>query len=141
MQRTKLVAVLVVVGAFAAGAAIGVAGDRAFRAQDKLLLPSEPREFWNQVENEWGLSASQRKVMDSLMDAQHLKMVALYKPIRPSLDSINTVARDVSDSTLAQLRLVLTPDQQTKLDRLRDEMRRRDAERRARRDSDLAKIR
>ena len=140
MQRTKLVAALVVLGAFVAGAAIGVAGDRAFHARDRALLPSDPRTFWNEVKDEWGLTAAQRNVLDSLMDAQHVKIAAIYKPIRPSLDSMNASARAVSDSTLAQLRLVLTPDQQIKLDRLRDEMRRRDVERRAQRDSDLAKI-
>jgi Spy/CpxP family protein refolding chaperone len=75
------------------------------------------------------------------MDAQRRKISALYKPLRPTMDSVNAQARAVSDSTLAQLRLVLTPEQQKKLDAMRADMRRREAERRARRDEELAKIR
>jgi Spy/CpxP family protein refolding chaperone len=67
------------------------------------------------------------------MDAQHKKMSALYKPLRPTIDSVDVIARAISDSTQEQLRRVLTPDQQKKLDALRAEMRQRDAERRARR--------
>lgn len=139
MQRPKLVAGLIVLGTFLAGIAIGVAGDRAARASDRHA--SDSRSYWDRIGKEWGLSGSQRHVIDSLMDAQRRKITAIYGPLRPTVDSANARARLVSDSTQAQLRLVLTPEQRTKLDAMRAEVRRREAEHRARRDEDLAKIR
>ncbi|MDQ2889234.1 MAG: hypothetical protein M3R65_01595 [Gemmatimonadota bacterium] len=133
MQQTKLVAALVVMGAFVAGAAIGVAGDRALRPGARSGGPVDSRTFWDRTAADWGLTPAQRKVVDSLMDAQHTKMTALYLPLRPRMDSIDAIARQISDSTQNQLRLVLTPDQQLKLDALRAEMRKRDSARRARR--------
>lgn len=140
MQRPKLVAGLIVLGTFLAGAAIGVAGDRAMRASDRGHA-SDSRAYWDRIGKEWGLSPSQRHVIDSLMDAQRRKITAIYGPLRPTVDSANARARLVSDSTQAQLRLVLTPEQRTKLDAMREEVRRREAARRAHRDEDLAKIR
>lgn len=140
MQRPQLVAGLIVLGAFLAGAAIGVAGDRAVHASDRGHA-SDSRSYWDRIGKEWGLSTSQRHVIDSLMDAQRRKITAIYGPLRPTVDSANARARLVSDSTQAQLRLVLTPEQRTKLDAMREEVRRREAEHRARRDEDLAKIR
>jgi hypothetical protein len=67
------------------------------------------------------------------MDAQHKKMSALYKPLRPSIDSADALARVISDSTQDQLRRVLTADQQKKLDAMRAEMRKRDDDRRSHR--------
>lgn len=133
MQHTKLVAALVIIGAFVAGGAIGVAGDRALRPYTLSGGPVDSRTFWDRTATEWGLTPAQRTVVDSLMDAQRKKMSALYKPLRPMMDSVDALARVISDSTQDRLRLVLTPDQQKKLDAMRTEMRKRDAERHARR--------
>ena len=124
---------MVVIGAFVAGAAIGVAGDRAMRPSMLPGGPVDSRTFWNRTAADWGLSPAQRKVVDSLMDVQHRKMAALYRPLRPTMDSVDAIARKISDSTQDQLRLILTPEQQTKLDELRAEMRKRDSTRRAHR--------
>jgi Spy/CpxP family protein refolding chaperone len=133
MQQTKFAAALVIIGAFIAGGAIGVAADRALSPNSVAAGSDDSRTFWDRTATEWGLSSSQRTVVDSLMDVQRKKIWVLYKPLRPSLDSLDAIARTISDSTQDQLRLVLTPDQQKKLDALRAEMRKRDAERRARR--------
>jgi Spy/CpxP family protein refolding chaperone len=133
MQQTKLVAALVIIGTFIAGGAIGVAADRGLRPDVHAGGPIDSRTFWDRTATEWGLSAAQRTVVDSLMDAQRKKMSALYKPLRPTIDSVDALARVISDSTQDQLRRILTPDQQKKLDELRATMRQRDAERRARR--------
>jgi hypothetical protein len=135
MQQTKLVAALVVIGAFVAGGAIGVAGDRALRSSHRSDGPSDARSFWDRTATEWGLSQTQRKVVDSLMDAQHRKISALYKPLRPAIDSVDSLAGLVSDSTQKALRSILTPEQQVKLDSMRADMRRRDSVRRVRRKS------
>jgi Spy/CpxP family protein refolding chaperone len=133
MQQTKLVAALVIIGTFIAGGAIGVAADRALRPDVHTGGPIDSRTFWDRTATGWGLSTAQRTVVDSLMDAQRKKMSALYKPLRPTIDSVDAVARAISDSTQDQLRRVLTPEQQQKLDELRATMRKHDAERRARR--------
>lgn len=132
MQQSKLVAALVIIGAFIAGGAIGVAGDRALRP-DTHSGPVDSRTFWDRTATEWGLSPAQRTVVDSLMDAQRKKISAIYKPLRPTMDSVDALAHLVSDSTQDALRRVLNPEQQKKLDALRAEMRKHDAERRARR--------
>src|SRR6185312_6340028 len=132
MQQSKLVAGLVIIGAFIAGGAIGVAGDRALRP-DNASGPVDSHTFWNRTATEWGLTSAQRAVVDSLMDAQRKKISAIYKPLRPTLDSADALAHLVSDSTQDALRRVLNPEQQKKLDALRAEMRKHDAERRARR--------
>jgi Spy/CpxP family protein refolding chaperone len=133
MQQTKLVAALVVIGAFVAGGAIGVSADRALAPDSRTGGSVDSRTFWDRTATEWGLTPAQRKVVDSLMDEQHKKMWTLYQPLRPTLDSVDALARVISDSTQNHLRLVLNPEQQKKLDALRTEMRRRDAERRAHR--------
>ena len=133
MQQTKLVAALVIIGSFVAGGAIGVAGDRALRSDARNGSPMDPHTFWDRTATEWGLSTAQRQIVDSLMDAQHAKISALYKPLRPAIDSVDAVAGVISESTQAQVRFDLTPDQQKKLDAMRADMKKRDAERRARR--------
>lgn len=141
MQHPKLVAALVVLGAFVGGAAIGVAGDRAAHADEPGSHSTDSRTYWNRIGEEWGLTPPQRQVIDSLMDAQRRKISALYAPLRPAMDSVNERARAVTDSTQAQLRLVLTAEQRVKLDAMRADLRRRRDAHRARRDEDLAKIR
>ena len=111
MQQSKLVAALVIIGAFVAGGAIGVAGDRALRP-DNASGPVDSRTFWNRTATEWGLTSAQRAVVDSLMDAQRKKISAIYKPLRPTLDSADALAHLVSDSTQDALRRVLNPEQQ-----------------------------
>jgi hypothetical protein len=133
MQQTKLVAVLVVIGAFIAGGAIGVAADRSVRSNSRGGGPTDARTFWDRTASEWGLTTAQRHVVDSLMDAQHAKISALYKPLRPAIDSVDVLARVISDSTQAELRRTLTPDQQTKFDAMRADMKKRDSQRRGRR--------
>jgi len=140
MQRPQLVAALVVLGALVAGIALGVAGDRVACDSRHERAP-DSRTYWNRLGKEWGLSTSQRHVIDSLMDAQREKITAIYAPLHPSLDSASARARLVSDSTQEALRQILTPEQRQRLDAMRAEVRKREAEFRARRSEDLGKIR
>lgn len=141
MPQPKLLAALVVVGAFVGGAAIGVAGDRVAHAEERGSREVDSRTYWDRIGAEWKLTPPQRRVIDSLMDAQRKKISALYAPLRPAMDSVNERARAVTDSTQAQLRVVLTAEQRVKLDAMRADLKRRREERRARRDEDLAKLR
>jgi len=141
MQQSKIVAALVLAGTFAAGGAIGYAGDHLARAEAGDCRVLDSRDYWNRLGTEWGITPSQRRVIDSLMDAQRVRISALWAPLRPRMDSINAMARAVSDSTQAHLRQVLTPEQRVKLDQVRAEVRQREATYRAHRDEDLEKIR
>src|SRR4029077_18077222 len=76
------------------------------------------------------LTPAQQASVDSLIEQKHRQILALYKPVRPQLDSIAVQARVVSDSTHAQIKRLLNPDQQVKLDRLRAAARKELAERR-----------
>lgn len=140
MERPKLVAALVVLGTLIAGIALGVAGDRVVYDTRHERAP-DSRAYWNRLGKEWGLSADQRRVIDSLMDAQREKITAIYAPLHPSLDSAYERSRRVSDSTQEALRQILTPEQRAKLDAMRAEVRKREAEFRARRNEDLTRIR
>jgi Spy/CpxP family protein refolding chaperone len=75
------------------------------------------------------------------MDVQHRKIAALFLPVRPRMDSLSRLAQSISDTTQAELRVILTPEQREKMDAMRVEARRHAAERRACRDQEMAKIR
>jgi Spy/CpxP family protein refolding chaperone len=74
---------------------------------------------------ELGLTPAQRAGFDSIMDSRRKQMRELYKPIQPQLDSLMKVGHAIGDSTHEQLKRLLNPEQQAKLDRMREEMRRR----------------
>lgn len=141
MQRSKWLAALILGGAFVAGGVLGVATDRAMRVEHQECRPNEARAYWDRIGRDWKLTAAQRAVIDSLMDVQHREIAALYRPVRPHMDSLAARARAISDSTQARLRVILTPEQQRKMDEMRTEARRRMEARHACRDQEMAKIR
>ena len=89
-----------------------------------------PRGYRQKMAEELKLTPKQQASVDSLIEQKHRQIVALYKPVKPQLDSIAVLARVVSDSTHAQIKRLLNPDQQVKLDRMRAGARRDLAERR-----------
>ncbi len=116
MQRSKSYAMLSLIGAFLAGSALGYTADR-FMHRDRRIHSRE--EYRRHMAEELSLTPVQRKAMDSLMDERHRQIVALYKPYRPQLDSIATLARGVSNSAHEQIKKFLSPAQAVKLDELR----------------------
>jgi hypothetical protein len=76
------------------------------------------------------LTPQQQTSVDSLIEQKHRQIMALYKPLKPQLDSTAVLVRVVSDSTHAQIKRLLNPDQQVKLDKMRAAARRELAERR-----------
>jgi len=129
MDRTKGYALMFLLGAFIAGGALGFSADRAFRAGHGREMRGA-RAFRQRMAEELKLTPKQQASMDSLIDLKHRQIVALYKPLKPQLDSIAVLARVVSDSTHAQIKRLLNPDQQVKLDKMRAAARRDLAERR-----------
>ena len=142
MQRSQWLAGIVLTGAFIVGGALGFSADHVLHVErEQECHPSDARAYWDRVASDWKLTPEQRTVLDSMMDVQHHKIAALFMPFRPKMDSLSEVAQHISDSTQAQLRVILTPEQRRKMDAMRIEARRRKAERHACRDQEMAKIR
>jgi hypothetical protein len=129
MERSKGYAVMFLLGAFVAGGALGFTADRVMDSKHGRESRG-PRAYRQRMAEELKLSPQQQRSIDSLIDLKHRQIVALYKPVKPQLDSIAGLTRIVSDSTHAQIKRLLNPDQATKLDRMRDAARRDLAERR-----------
>ncbi len=133
MQNSKGYALMFLLGAFIAGGALGFTADRMVHTgqRDSHGRP----DFRMRMADELQLTPVQKTAIDSLMLESHRQIVALFKPVRPQLDSINAAARVVSDSTHERIKRLLTPLQQVDFDRMRDAAR-KDAERDRRKWSD-----
>jgi Spy/CpxP family protein refolding chaperone len=129
MERSKGYALMFLLGAFLTGGALGFTADRVIRVERSREMRG-PRGYRQKMAEELRLTRQQQASVDSLIEQKHRQIVALYKPVRPQLDSIALVARVVSDSTHAQIKRLLNPDQQVKLDKMRAGARRELAERR-----------
>ena len=129
MERSKGYALMFLLGAFVTGGALGFTADRVIGAGHNREMRG-PRAYRQKMAEELKLTPEQQVSIDSLMEQKHRQIVALYKPVRPQLDSIAVVARVVSDSTHAQIKRLLNPDQQAKLDRMRLSARKELADRR-----------
>lgn len=129
MERTKGYAMMFLLGAFLAGGALGFSADRVIHAGHGRDVRGRSA-YRQRMIDELKLSPSQQTSVDSLIEQKHRQIVALYKPVKPQLDSIAVLARVVSDSTHAQIKRLLDPDQQVKLDKMRAAARRELAERR-----------
>lgn len=129
MNRSKGYALMFLLGAFLAGGALGFSADRAMRGGHGREMRGS-RAYRQRMADELKLTPKQQASVDSLLEQKHRQIVALYKPVKPDLDSIAVQARVVGDSTHAQIKRLLDPDQQAKLDRMRAAARRELAERR-----------
>lgn len=116
-------------GAFVAGGALGFTADRVIDSGHRREMRG-PRASRQKMAEELKLTAQQQASIDSLMEQKRSQIMALYKPVKPQLDSIAVAARVVSDSTHAQIKRLLNPEQQAKLDRMRAAGRRDLGERR-----------
>jgi hypothetical protein len=129
MERSKGYALMFLLGAFITGGALGFTADRMMGGGHSREMRG-PRGYRQKLARELDLTPVQQASVDSLIEQKHRQIVALYKPVRPQLDSIAVVARVVSDSTHAQIKRLLNADQQAKLDRMRASARKDLADRR-----------
>lgn len=118
MNRTKGYALMFLLGAFLAGGALGFSADRVMREGHRHELRGS-RAYRQRMAEELKLTSAQQASIDSLIEQKHRQIIALYKPVKPQLDSIAVVARVVSDSTHAQIKRLLNPEQQVKLEEMR----------------------
>lgn len=135
-RATRALGLLVLAVAFAAGAIVATALDQVLHADEAPGAASaaqdscdEPRiRLLDQVE----LTAEQRASIDAILDRRREQTDSVWSEARPTL-------RVIMDTTRAEIRAVLTPEQRETYDRLRRERkaaeRAREAERDARGDS------
>ena len=128
MQRSKWYALLFLLGAFVAGAAVGVAGDRTLEHRG----PPRRGGGLDRMARELDLTAAQRAAFDSILENRRTQMRQIFAPIRPQLDSLTALSDKMRDSTHEQLKRVLTPEQQVKFDKMHEEAKKRAADARRR---------
>src|SRR5438552_13106345 len=131
MERSKGYALMFLLGAFVAGGALGFTADRVIDAKHGREMRG-PRAYRQKMAEELKLTPQQQASVDSLIEQKHRQIVALYKPVKPQLDSIAVLARVVSDSTHAQIKRVVTPDQRAMPDNMRARAPKEPPERRGR---------
>lgn len=129
MERSKGYAVMFLLGAFVAGGALGFTADRVMDVKHGREMRG-PRAYRQRMADELKLTPAQQASVDSLIEQKHRQIVTLYKPVKPQLDSIAVQARMVSDSTHAQIKRLLNPDQQVKFEEMRTAARHELAQRR-----------
>ncbi len=138
MDRSKGYALMFLLGAFLTGGALGFTVDRVMGGDHERGRRGggETRaDSWRaRMARELELTPAQQTSVDSLMDQKRRQIVALYGPVQPQLDSLALAARVISDSTHAQVKRLLNPDQQEKLEKMRAASR-QDLAKRRKRDS------
>ena len=130
MQRSKWFALLFLIGAFVAGVAIGVAGDRAL--EHNRPGRRGPHSQLDRMARELDLTSAQRAAFDTILENRDKQVRQLFAPLRPQMDSLMNLGKVIRDSTHEQLRRVLTPEQRAKFDKMHEEALKRGAEARRR---------
>lgn len=134
MQRSKGFALIFLLGALLAGVAIGFTADRAM--EHNRHGRHGPRSPLDRMAHDLDLNAAQRASFDSILEGRRKQMRQLFDPIRPKMDSLMALGKVMRDSTHEQLRRLLTPEQRVKFDKMHAEAMKREAESRARWNSD-----
>jgi Spy/CpxP family protein refolding chaperone len=104
MQRPKQQALAFLLGAVLVGGVVGFSADRVFRRDDSSVAAKRKAMY-----DDLGLQPAQRAAMDSLFDARDCQYDAIFRPIRPALDSLKSATR-------ARMDHILTPKQRLKLE-------------------------
>jgi hypothetical protein len=117
MQRSKYLALLLLLGTATASYALGFTSERVMgrdRTQE-CARNGDQRAMRARLGDELGLSAEQRGALDRILDERHRQMTVLLAPVRPQMDS-------VSEATRTQIRAMLAADQQARFDKFHQEM-------------------
>lgn len=118
MERSKGYALMFLLGAFLTGGALGFTADRVIGGGRGREMRGA-NGYRQRMAQELNLTPSQQTAIDSLMEQKKRQIVALYRPVKPQLDSLALASRVISDSTHAQIKRLLDPEQQTKLEKMR----------------------
>jgi Spy/CpxP family protein refolding chaperone len=91
MQRTKVLAVIFLLGTLVVGGAIGFTADRLMLRE--VCQKRQDREARSYLADQLNLTPAQRQAVDSILEAKNNEMGALITPLRPQLDSLRDNAR------------------------------------------------
>jgi Spy/CpxP family protein refolding chaperone len=122
MERSKGYALMFLLGAFLAGGALGFTANRVMGGgygPGREMRGGGGGGYRMRMARVLDLTPSQQVAVDSLMEQKKRQIVALYRPVQPQLDSLALASRVISDSTHAQIKRLLNPEQQVKLEKLR----------------------
>ncbi len=123
MERSKGYALMFLLGAFLAGGALGFTANRVMGGGPGREMRGGGAGggggYLRRMTRVLDLTPSQQTALDSLMEQKKRQIVALYRPVQPQLDSLALASRIISDSTHAQIKRLLNPEQQVKLEKLR----------------------
>ena len=122
MHSSKNLALMFVLGAALVGGVLGFSADRLL-VQDRLCEPGSRRAPKETLAMKLEFSPAQEATLDSLLDLRRRDMRAALAPVQPALDSISTHAD-------AQIRAIMTPQQQERWNQLRKESQARERARR-----------
>lgn len=125
MRRTSVLAVAFFVAVGAAGAALGVAGDRWLERERVERQGGNQRAMRARLADELGMDAAQRVRLDSVLDDRNRQYDSLMTRVRPDLDSLGATTRQ-------RIRQLLTTEQQANYDQMlreREEARRQERRR------------
>jgi hypothetical protein len=98
IQRTKAQAIFFLLGAVLVGGALGFTADRAMTVRNAGSTQQSSRA---QLAARLDLSAEQRAMLDSVLDARNAAMKAILAPVRPQMDSVRMAARGAIRSRLS----------------------------------------
>src|SRR4051812_49212560 len=131
MNRSKGYALMFLLGAFVTGGALGFTADRVLGGGHSREGRGA-RAYRQRMAEELKLTPAQQASVDSLIEQKHRQILALYQPVQPQLDAAALQSRVISDSTHAQIKRLLNPEQQIKFDEMRAAAHKELADRRAR---------
>ena len=128
LNRPKLRAVLLLLGVFAAGIAVGGPGwsalndgrhdDRGRRGSSSDSHSRERKSYSEHLQEDLNLTVEQRTAVDSILQESQSDMRQVWKEMRAEID---TLRRDVSDEIMK----LLDEEQQTKYSEMLERSRRR----------------
>jgi hypothetical protein len=118
MQRSKVLALIALLGALVVGGAFGFTADRVL-GRDPCKNPSDRGAMRRFLAEELSLTPTQRVAVDSILDKRHRDMSVVIAPVKPRLDSIRDAAR-------AEVNKLLDEKQRRRFQKLIEESKRHD---------------
>lgn len=125
MQPSKNLALMFLLGATLVGGVLGFSADRILVADRLCDTGKSDRAPKETLASKLGMTAGQQSTLDSLLDIRRRDIRTVLDPVQPALDSIGA-------HTNAQIRAMLSPEQQVTWDQLRSEAQERERARRER---------
>jgi Spy/CpxP family protein refolding chaperone len=109
MQGSKHLALMFLLGATLVGGVLGFSADRLL-VSERLCSDVGDRTAWRaRFDEALDLTPAQRAAVDTILDSKHRQVTALLQPVQPQLDSVREHAR-------ADIRRILSPEQQAKFE-------------------------